>query len=191
MLPYLNSFPMIEPANVSNSLQELILSSIYVVETVRSLRGSLRPQQSHQVLHQLILVNVIIVLMDVGLVSLEIASLYLLQIIVKGFIYSVKLKLEFAILTRLVTYVGGDSRNPSNAEFVNTRRSRSMSFVQMVDHDVSAKTSSTGPTLPDYVHVERVPTSQVGSGPTEVHDITEVEPKRRRVPDPYGDIDSI
>jgi len=45
--------------------------------------------------------------MDLSILALECASLYILQITIKAAFYSIKLKLEFAILSRLVQYVGG------------------------------------------------------------------------------------
>lgn len=57
-------------------------------------------------MQQLIYINVLIIIMDVALLGIEYASLFLLETILKGFIYSIKLKLEFAILSRLVNAVG-------------------------------------------------------------------------------------
>jgi hypothetical protein len=55
---------------------------------------------------QLFAINVIIVLMDVGLLALEYKDQIVLEQTFKGAIYSVKLKLEFAILGKLVTVIG-------------------------------------------------------------------------------------
>jgi hypothetical protein len=55
---------------------------------------------------QLFAINVIIVLMGVGLLALEYKDLRVLEQTFKGAIYSVKLKLEFAILGKLVTVIG-------------------------------------------------------------------------------------
>ena len=99
--------------------QEVILSSIYIIETARILRHSLQPG-TRKIMQQLILINAIILVMDLALLSLEAASLYILETLLKGIIYSIKLKLEFAILGKLVKFVGGskssvDARNGSVA----------------------------------------------------------------------------
>ncbi|KAJ5820119.1 hypothetical protein N7474_005710 [Penicillium riverlandense] len=86
-------------------LQELILSSIYIVETIKILRISLQPI-TRKLMHQLVVINLVIIIMDVGLISMEYANLFLLETILKGVCYSIKLKLEFAILSRLVKFVG-------------------------------------------------------------------------------------
>lgn len=49
--------------------------------------------------------------MDLGLLGIEAASLYILQTMLKGFVYSVKLKLELAVLGKLVKLVGGSRSN--------------------------------------------------------------------------------
>ena len=102
--------------------QEIILSSIYIIETVKILRTSLQPN-TKKTMQQLIFINVVIIIMDLGLLGLEAASLYILETLLKGVIYSIKLKLEFAILGKLVNFVGGRSDSqPRNASvgFMNT-----------------------------------------------------------------------
>jgi len=73
-------------------------------------------------MHRLIFINVVIVSMDVALLSMEYASHFLLETILKGFTCSIKLKLEFAILSQLIVVAGGDGRNGR----LNTYRDRSM-----------------------------------------------------------------
>ncbi|EME80495.1 uncharacterized protein MYCFIDRAFT_14397, partial [Pseudocercospora fijiensis CIRAD86] len=93
-------------------LQEVTLSSIYIVETVTLLRTSLQPG-TRKTMKQLIFINVVIILMDLALLGLECASLYILETLLKGVIYSIKLKLEFAILSKLVKFVGSSSAQPA------------------------------------------------------------------------------
>lgn len=87
-------------------LQEVILSSIYIVETVRILRISVQ-ENTRRLMYQLMAVNVLIIVMDLGLLGLECASLYILETTTKPVFYSIKLKLELAILGKLVQFVGG------------------------------------------------------------------------------------
>jgi hypothetical protein len=108
---------------VGCSLQEVVLSSIYIVETIRILRTSLQ-HQTRRLIYQLMCINVIIIIMDLGLLGLECASLYILETITKGVLYSIKLKLEFAILSRLVKFVGGPHRASEQGN-----RGRSMTFI--------------------------------------------------------------
>ena len=100
----------------SISIQETILSSIYIFETVRILRTSLRPN-TRKLLSQLVAINVIIIILDITLLSCEFANLYIIETTFKGVVYSIKLKLEFAVLGQLVQFVtwtqGGSRRQSS------------------------------------------------------------------------------
>ena len=84
-------------------------------------------------MEQLILINVIIVIMDLGLLGLVSASLYILETLVKGIVYSIKLKLEFAILGKLVKFVGGSSSGSGGGgghSVEEAGRKSSVGFVQ-------------------------------------------------------------
>lgn len=105
-------------------IQEVILSTIYIVETVKILRTSLK-SHTRKIMKQLIIINVVIIVMDLALLGLECASLYILETLLKGVIYSIKLKLEFAILSKLVNFVGGKApegqdQRKSSVAFVTT-----------------------------------------------------------------------
>lgn len=87
-------------------LQEVILSALYITQAAKLLKTSMR-DDSKRFFVQLLGINVIIIIMDIGLLATEAASLYLYETIIKGTIYSIKLKLEFAILGKLIHFVGG------------------------------------------------------------------------------------
>lgn len=122
-------------------LQEVVLSSIYIVETVKILQTSLQPH-TRKTMKQLVTINAVIIGMDLGLLGLECASLYILETLLKGVIYSIKLKLEFAILGKLVRFVGGtkpgDDLRKVSIGFVTTDRrtsaqEREMNISDFVD----------------------------------------------------------
>ena len=85
-------------------IQEAILSGVYLYESAKFLKND-EIRKSRRILHQLIAINIAIVLMDIMLLCLEYAGLYILEIIIKGLVYSIKLKLELAILGQLINYV--------------------------------------------------------------------------------------
>jgi hypothetical protein len=60
-----------------------------------------------RLMYQLMAINILIIIMDLVLLGLECASLYILETVTKPVFYSIKLKLEFAILGKLVLFVGG------------------------------------------------------------------------------------
>ncbi|KAJ5171199.1 uncharacterized protein N7500_003982 [Penicillium coprophilum] len=87
-------------------VQEFLISSIYVWETVKLLR--LRPDgRRHGILNQLLVINIIILLLDISVVVIEFVGFYAIQVTFKPLAYSVKLKLEYAILGKLIAVAQG------------------------------------------------------------------------------------
>ncbi|KAJ9489442.1 hypothetical protein VN97_g3841 [Penicillium thymicola] len=87
-------------------VQELIISSIYVWETVKLLR--LRPEGRPQgILNQLLVINIIILILDISIVVIEYVGYYAVQVMFKPVAYSIKLKLEYAILGKLIAIARG------------------------------------------------------------------------------------
>ncbi|KAJ5812417.1 hypothetical protein N7474_008718 [Penicillium riverlandense] len=102
------------------TLQETLLSTLYVIETVKLLRlGADTRRDARTIMYQLCGINVLIITMDLVLLGLEYANFYAVQITLKGFIYSLKLKLEFAVLGRLVE-VNQGSRHPVSIAIADT-----------------------------------------------------------------------
>lgn len=101
-------------------IQEIIISGCYIFETTKVLRlhrGLHDKKSKRGLMVHLILVNIIIVLLDITILALEYAGLYDLQTAYKALVYSVKLKLEFSILNRLVQL----TKASTNASSSNTR----------------------------------------------------------------------
>ncbi|RFU80159.1 hypothetical protein TARUN_2074 [Trichoderma arundinaceum] len=111
-------------------LQEAMLSGLYIYETVKLLRsgGTLgNKRSSRRLLKNLILVNILVIILDITILVLEFANLYDYQISYKPFAYSVKLKLEFTVLNRLVELTtGGRELNSSEQSGSSSGRSNSI-----------------------------------------------------------------
>ncbi|KAH8699331.1 hypothetical protein GQ44DRAFT_718240 [Phaeosphaeriaceae sp. PMI808] len=107
-------------------IQEVIISGMYVYRTVRILRseGNIRPN-SRNVMKHLIWVNVIVIALDITLLALEYAGLYDIEVTYKAFVYSVKLKMEFDILNKLVTLFQGNAQTSSSNPHSSARHPRS------------------------------------------------------------------
>lgn len=87
-------------------VQEFIISLLYIRETVKLLQ--LSPANSNRrrrIMYELLAINVLIILMDIAVVVVEFLGLYYLQVLLKCTIYSIKLKLEFAVLGKLTAIV--------------------------------------------------------------------------------------
>jgi hypothetical protein len=82
-------------------LQEVMLSGMYIWKALDILQISDR-KRSHHTMWQLFSINVIIIALDITLLALEFSSMHVAQQTIKGLIYCVKLKLELAILNKLV-----------------------------------------------------------------------------------------
>ncbi|KAJ5465660.1 hypothetical protein N7530_009447 [Penicillium desertorum] len=90
-------------------IQELIISGIYVWETVKLLR--LRPQgRRHGILQQLLIINIFILILSLIVVVTEYVGYYAVEVLFKSVAYSIKLKLEYAILGELVAIARGSYR---------------------------------------------------------------------------------
>ncbi|RDW57338.1 hypothetical protein BP5796_12788 [Coleophoma crateriformis] len=85
-------------------LQELVLLGDYVYQALRMLRYSSK-KETRRLLTQLFAMSIIIILLDCIVISFEYANFYLLQVATKAVVYSIKLKLEFAVLSRLVEFI--------------------------------------------------------------------------------------
>jgi hypothetical protein len=137
-------------------VQEIILSSIYIYETIKILRTSLQPN-TKRTMYQLITINVVIIVMDLGLLGIECASLYILETLVKGVIYSIKLKLEFAILGKLVNFAIG--QRPETAD----GRATSIGFVgeppEKGGHGRGGSDGTNGMDISDFVNLNRMSTN--------------------------------
>ncbi|KAG2420179.1 hypothetical protein HFD88_004979 [Aspergillus terreus] len=86
---------------VGISLQEVILSVIYAWQACRLLK--LGPKDHFRgVLVQLLLVNLLMISLDAAVIAVQFANLYTIHVTLKAMAYSLKLKLEYAILGKLV-----------------------------------------------------------------------------------------
>lgn len=83
-------------------MQDFVICGIYIREAMRALKPVLevRGREGRKVIIHLIVVNVLVVLMNVALLISE-YKMHFIQVSFKTVVYSIKLKLEFAVLTRL------------------------------------------------------------------------------------------
>ncbi|KAH6982397.1 hypothetical protein EDB80DRAFT_736583 [Ilyonectria destructans] len=111
-------------------LQEFTISGLYIWKTWDILNTAFGSKR--RFMWQLFAINVFIVVMDIALLAIEYKSLFLWEQGVKVATYSIKLKLEFAVLGELVEFVqhrggtgSGGQSNHNTAAFVELSGSRS------------------------------------------------------------------
>lgn len=103
------------------SAQEMFMSGIYIAEAIRMLRlGPERNKRRIKILYELLVLNLVAIVMDISLIVLEYLGFYFFQIILKATVYSIKLKMEFAVLGLLVSIVS----NPLPVTGLEVQRSR-------------------------------------------------------------------
>ncbi|KAL3471567.1 hypothetical protein BJX99DRAFT_22972 [Aspergillus californicus] len=102
---YTNGYNVMEKIQMTGfCIQEFVISALYIWETTRMLR--LDPDRGkRKIMYQLVIINSIIIIMDIGLLVVEYMDYYIMETMIKGVVYSVKLKLEFAVLGKLVFLV--------------------------------------------------------------------------------------
>lgn len=98
--------------------QEILIASIYIFETINILR--LRPEKElhrSKLMYELITINLVMIFLDIALLVLEYVGLYTLQTTLKAAVYSVKLKLEFGVLGKLVSLVHTHRSDLTSSEY--------------------------------------------------------------------------
>ncbi|KFZ09539.1 hypothetical protein V502_08682 [Pseudogymnoascus sp. VKM F-4520 (FW-2644)] len=111
---YLNAYIIMEKIEIIGvSVQEIIISSFYIYGTSQILK--LNPVgENRKIMLQLLGINLIFILMDIGLIATQYSNLFTYQTTLKGMIYSIKLKLEFAVLGKLVHIVNRHGSKPES-----------------------------------------------------------------------------
>jgi hypothetical protein len=86
-------------------LQEVIISGLYVCETINLLHvmsDTHGKREARRVLRHLIFVNIVVIILDISVLGLEFSDYFVLQTGWKPLVYSIKLKMELTILNQLV-----------------------------------------------------------------------------------------
>ncbi|KAK3354086.1 hypothetical protein B0T25DRAFT_225403 [Lasiosphaeria hispida] len=128
-------------------IQELIISALYISETAKLLQtevsvpGRRGPRLSSFKPH-LILVNAVVIVLDITVLALEYSNFYDIQTSYKAFTYSIKLKLEFSILNRLVELTKSTRSSTFNQS--NRPEALSLNTFEGTLNRAGARTPATG-----------------------------------------------
>jgi hypothetical protein len=96
------------------SIQEVFISCVYLWEMRKVMRVIL-DGKARKWMWQLVAMNIVLLTLDVSLLVMEYLNLYMIQTTFKGFLYSVKLKIEFAVLSQIVRVIQASSQNSTSA----------------------------------------------------------------------------
>jgi hypothetical protein len=102
---YLRPYAILEKIQMTIfSIQEFFISGVYLWE-VRNILRVVFEGGTRKLMWQLFALNVFIIILDVALLTLEFCNFYQIQVSLKGMVYSIKLKMEFGVLSKLVKVV--------------------------------------------------------------------------------------
>ena len=141
-------------------IQEFIISGVYVWSTLRLLRPVYHGR-TRKVMMQLIWINLIIIGMDVCLLVMEYSNIYDIEATLKAMVYSIKLKLEFAVLNQLMTLANSsvnahqmlqieDGKGEKPTKPAGPGRSKSTEYISSKYEKPSRTPTRRG--APDIVH---------------------------------------
>jgi len=94
------------------TLQECIISGLYIWGTISLLKFTSEKRKRHLML-QLFAINIILIAMDSAVLGVQYSHHRIIQVGLKSMVYSFKLKLELAVLGRLVSFVTEPCGNQS------------------------------------------------------------------------------
>jgi hypothetical protein len=88
-------------------VQEFGISVLYIYETMKLLKpsASINRKALRQLLTHLVVVNIVVLVFEITLLASQFSGHYAIQTSYKAAIYSVKLKIEFSVLNRLIELV--------------------------------------------------------------------------------------
>jgi hypothetical protein len=113
--PYTRGYIYMEKIQMTYfSIQEVFISCVYLWEMRKVMRVIL-DGKARKWMWQLVAMNIVLLTLDVSLLVMEYLNLYMIQTTFKGFLYSVKLKIEFAVLSQIVRVIQASSQNSTSA----------------------------------------------------------------------------
>jgi hypothetical protein len=134
-------------------VQESILSVLYIYETIRLLGsgGEIKKNPLRQLLAHLLLVNIVVLVLDIILLGIQYLGYFGLQTTFKTAVYSIKLKMEFSVLNRLVAVVQNKSFSGGNID------NNLWSLNTLVSNNASQVNSSGGINHGGFIELENAP----------------------------------
>ncbi|KAH7303529.1 hypothetical protein B0I35DRAFT_472265 [Stachybotrys elegans] len=115
---FIQAFHVYESVQLAGfTIQESLISTFYIVETIRTLKPILviKMPKERKIIKYLITINVFAILLDISLLVTQYTGNFQIQTTYKPVVYSIKLKMEFAILNRLLRLVQNNGYNECTA----------------------------------------------------------------------------
>ncbi|KAI9799563.1 MAG: hypothetical protein M1825_004489 [Sarcosagium campestre] len=131
--PFQSKFEIVEKVQMTVFVvQETIISVLYVWATLRLLKP-IYHGRTRKVLVHLVVINVVIICMDAVLLGMEYSDHYEIQASLKPMVYSIKLKLEFAVLNQLMVLANTGLTDAARSQHNQKGRNGSSSTAGGID----------------------------------------------------------
>ena len=115
---FVNTFNVMERLQMTGfCIQEFIISGVYVYSTIKLIRPAYHGR-TRRVMMQLIWINLMIIAMDLVLLTMEYLNNYEIEATLKAMVYSIQLKLEFAVLNQLMDLANASVHNTQNLNLI-------------------------------------------------------------------------
>ncbi|KAM0270414.1 hypothetical protein ACHAQH_009461 [Verticillium albo-atrum] len=105
---FLKAFDVYERIQLAGfCIQECLISGFYIVDIIRTVKPilAIKLPKERKIITHLVIVNVFVIVLDISLLVTQYTGNFQIQTTYKPVVYSIKLKLEFVILNRLLRLV--------------------------------------------------------------------------------------
>ncbi|KAH7132149.1 hypothetical protein B0J11DRAFT_577090 [Dendryphion nanum] len=156
--PFISPYSIYEKVQITIFfIQEVIISGIYLYRTTKLLRseGGIRGRNSRMVMVHLVWVNLIIIALDITLLAIEYAGYYDIQTTYKAAVYSVKIKMEFSILNKLLDLFQGRIHDSSSDPRSRSHRTTDFSTMRKSGGKTNPTATVTG--------IDAIPSTSLGN----------------------------
>lgn len=139
--PFTRGYAIMEKIQMTVfSVQEFCISGIYLWKVRRALKV-IFDGRTRNLMWQLIAMNIFVMCLDIALLTVEFFDLYMIQTTLKSLVYSVKLKVEFGVLSNMVSVV--TSRKEKHCKRGIPRNLSSVDVEKSADGEVDKKEISS------------------------------------------------
>lgn len=108
------------------SIQEVLISAIYIWATMRMLKGSFNKKIRNTIMF-LILIQVVVILADIIVITLDYCEYFTLKAVLHSFVYAFKLQLEFVILNQFKDVIANGGIAPRGLEAMQQEQNGGLS----------------------------------------------------------------
>ncbi|KAF2107590.1 integral membrane protein, partial [Lophiotrema nucula] len=112
--PYTRGYVVMEKIQMTIfTAQEVFISCVYLWE-IRRVLQVVFDKKTRQSMWQLVAMNVLLLILDAALLTVEFMNFYMIETTFKSLVYAVKLKVEFGVLSQIVSVIQHNRSQPNS-----------------------------------------------------------------------------